>query len=113
MEGLELCELVALPLSDFELCDVEQKDLEDFEQWESEQYNFSTPFSEKIDVSDWCEEFLVLGRLDGLLVWVNNSFWDKLLVSMRYFSGKVSELFWKMIVFLNNVGKCFFYLNNP
>ena len=31
-EGLELCELVALPLSDFELCDVEQKDLEEFEQ---------------------------------------------------------------------------------
>ena len=113
LEGLELCELVALPLSDFELCDVEQKDLEDFEQWESEQYNFSTPFSEKIDVSDWCEELLVLGRLDGLLVWVNNSFWDKLLVSMRYFSGKVSELFWKMIVFLNNVGKCFFLSQQP
>ena len=55
MEGLELCELVALPLSDFDLCDVEQKDLEDFEQKdledfkqsESEHCKFSTLFSEK------------------------------------------------------------------
>ena len=34
----------------------------------SEQYDFPTLFSEKIDLSDWCEEILVVGRLDGLLI---------------------------------------------
>ena len=47
---------------------------------------FSTPFSEKIDLSGWCSEILVLARLDGLLIGENNSFLDKLLVSMRCLS---------------------------
>ena len=68
MEGLELCELVALPLSDFELCDIEQKDLEDFKQSESEQYKFQPSFQKKIDLPDSCEEILVLGRLDELII---------------------------------------------
>ena len=93
LEDLELRELGTLPLANFVVCDVEQKDLEDFEQWESEQYDFYTLFSQKIDLSDWCEEITVLGRLDRVLIWVNKSFWDKLLISMRYFSGKFSECF--------------------
>ena len=92
-EGLELGELVSLPLADFELCDVEQRDLEDFELWESEKYNVSTFFSEKLDLSDWCAAIIVLGRLDRLLMWVNNSFWDKFLVSMRHVSDKFSDCF--------------------
>ena len=107
MEGSELCELVALPLSNFELCDVGQKDLEDFEQWQSKQYNFSTLFSEKIYLSDWCAKIFVLGRLDGLLIWVNNSFWDKLLVSMRCFLGNFSDCF------SEQCGKMFFWSLQP
>ena len=65
LEGLELCELVALPLSQTLSYVMSSRKI-----WkrESEQYDFSTLFSEKIDLSDWCEELLVLGRLDGLLI---------------------------------------------
>ena len=83
-EGFELYELGALLLAVFELCDVGQKDLENFEQWESEKYDFSTAFSKKFDLSDWCAEIL---WLDGLCIGVNSSFWHKLLVSMRYSSS--------------------------
>ena len=80
----------ALLLAVFELCDVEQKDLENFEQWECEKYNFSTAFSGKFDLADWRAEIL---WLDGLFIGVNNSFWHKLLVSMRYSSSKFSDCF--------------------
>ena len=54
---------------------------------------FLLPFQKKKHLSDCRAEILVLGRLDGLLSRVNNSFWDKLPVSIRYFLRKFSDCF--------------------
>ena len=63
----------------------------------------STLFSEKNDLSHCCADISVSGRLDRLLIWVNNSIWDKYL-----FQWDISWVSF-LIVFLNNVTDFFFF----